>query len=65
MEQEQLDERLTEMEVQKMQLAADLQATQASTRLTMLGQRDAAGAKLQALLLQQQQPLRFVKVYMM
>jgi hypothetical protein len=30
-EQEQLDERLTEMEAQKAQLAADLQATQVNT----------------------------------
>lgn len=32
-EQEQLDERLTDMESQKAQLAADLQATQASMAL--------------------------------
>jgi hypothetical protein len=32
-EQEQLDERLTDMESQKAQLAADLQANQASTLL--------------------------------
>jgi hypothetical protein len=43
-EQEQLDERLTEMESQKAQLAADLQATQVNTSFGMPAQRSAGHA---------------------